>query len=584
LSQVIFAIALCASLFATSCFATDYYVDGMNGDDANSGISADDAWKTITHAIDSIEVSEEKPAAICVSEGIYSPSTNGEAFPLMLGSHVSIEGEDPGLTILDGEYLGGIIESRDASNSTLSNLSVTRASFPAIYCPSCTFIISGCHIVGNRGHSTAAGDLTFINCRITDNNNNSACIGGSLISCLIQNNSAPIVISNGSIRDCLIEGNIGTIISTTDSTIEDTVIRSNMGDRILYLERYVAIFRRCVIESNIMDEPLFEWKGGGWWQTGVFVPQLLLEDCLIADNTSLGGSLIHTYDLIPTHRSFISDELNEDDENDRIVIRRCVIADNHGQRRSKGDDVVPLLGLCDSIRIQDSVFSDNSIKLDTHGDEWSGTPDWPYNVDHCCLETEAEGEGNFVADPLFVSGPFGDYYLSCVAAGQEADSPCIDAGSMSAAEAGLASMATRTDGVFDTGTLDIGYHYSATPPTIDCEVSGEGQPLLPGGPLVASFRVENAGLPIWVDIYAGFILPDGTILLVTPNGFTTDFAPFIETVHLPAGYASDDITVFDSLIPDGLPDGTYVFAAALSLTGSFRPIGDIAAMQFAIAN
>jgi len=38
------------------------------------------------------------------------------------------------------------------------------------------------------------------------------------------------------------------------------------------------------------------------------------------------------------------------------------------------------------------------------------------------------GEGNMDWDPLFVTGPLGDYYLSQVAAGQGSDSPCLDAG------------------------------------------------------------------------------------------------------------------------------------------------------------
>jgi len=81
---------------------------------------------------------------------------------------------------------------------------------------------------------------------------------------------------------------------------------------------------------------------------------------------------------------------------------------------------------------------------------------------------------NIVGDPLFAPGPLGDYYLSSVEAGQDADSPCIDAGSTSASIAGASFLTTRTDNAFDTGIVDIGYHYPATPPTIEASIGTAG--------------------------------------------------------------------------------------------------------------
>jgi len=65
-------------------------------------------------------------------------------------------------------------------------------------------------------------------------------------------------------------------------------------------------------------------------------------------------------------------------------------------------------------------------------------------------------EGNIDADPLFV----GSYYLSQIAAGQEADSPCVDAGSDSAVALGLDKYTTRSDGISDVGVVDMGIHYA----------------------------------------------------------------------------------------------------------------------------
>jgi predicted outer membrane repeat protein len=71
------------------------------------------------------------------------------------------------------------------------------------------------------------------------------------------------------------------------------------------------------------------------------------------------------------------------------------------------------------------------------------------------------------SDPLFVSGPLGDHYLSHVATDQLSDSPCVDTGSASAVSLGLDTRTTRTDSIPDSGTVDMGYHYPlSTVPTI----------------------------------------------------------------------------------------------------------------------
>ncbi|UCC30507.1 MAG: hypothetical protein JSU86_20200 [Phycisphaerales bacterium] len=79
-----------------------------------------------------------------------------------------------------------------------------------------------------------------------------------------------------------------------------------------------------------------------------------------------------------------------------------------------------------------------------------GWQDWPWGV------------GNHGNDPLFVPGPAGCYYLSQTTAGQAVDSPCVDAGSDTAASLGLDVLTTRSDEVTDTGIVDMGYHYPIT--------------------------------------------------------------------------------------------------------------------------
>ena len=88
-----------------------------------------------------------------------------------------------------------------------------------------------------------------------------------------------------------------------------------------------------------------------------------------------------------------------------------------------------------------------------------------------------EATGNIGKDPLFIAG----YYLSQTESGQGRQSPAVDAGSglASAADIALADRTTRTDGVGDVNTVDMGYHYvegvtlfSLTAEVLPSEVDG----------------------------------------------------------------------------------------------------------------
>ncbi len=78
-----------------------------------------------------------------------------------------------------------------------------------------------------------------------------------------------------------------------------------------------------------------------------------------------------------------------------------------------------------------------------------------FDITWCC-GSGYPGQGNFSADPLYVTGPAGAYYLSQIAAGQAADSPCVDAGNPVAP---VIEGTSRTDGVGDRWVADVGYHY-----------------------------------------------------------------------------------------------------------------------------
>jgi parallel beta-helix repeat protein len=118
--------------------------------------------------------------------------------------------------------------------------------------------------------------------------------------------------------------------------------------------------------------------------------------------------------------------------------------------------------------VQDAtVIVSNSI-------HWGNTPSAIYvnsgadpSVSWSDVEGGYTGSGNIDADPLFVTGPEGDYCLSQVAAGQGADSPCVDVGFGQAANSCITlpggdlcmdQLSTRTDQGYDSGQVDMGFH------------------------------------------------------------------------------------------------------------------------------
>lgn len=109
---------------------------------------------------------------------------------------------------------------------------------------------------------------------------------------------------------------------------------------------------------------------------------------------------------------------------------------------------------------EDDVFLGYSV------DPWDG----PFLI----WGIEADASDMIDADPLFAATSATEmadnYYLSHTDSGQlEPNSPCFDAGSLAAdafslsLDLGVDGLTTRTDHVADTDTVDLGYHYLATP-------------------------------------------------------------------------------------------------------------------------
>ncbi|MDD3548319.1 MAG: FlgD immunoglobulin-like domain containing protein [Candidatus Cloacimonetes bacterium] len=81
----------------------DFYVAPW-GDDSNSGISPDQPMKSIFMAMYNIASDSENPKTVHVANGHYSPSVNGQLFPVPIKSHTNLVGESREGTIVDCEF------------------------------------------------------------------------------------------------------------------------------------------------------------------------------------------------------------------------------------------------------------------------------------------------------------------------------------------------------------------------------------------------------------------------------------------------------------------------------------------------
>lgn len=185
----------------------DIYVS-VSGDNSNSGTSANCPFKTISHALESIFADSNNVNTIHLDSGIYSPSNNGENYPLNWVDYVNLSGCDTDSTILDAENTGRVIMFNSVKKSKLTNLSITGGSSVGngggIYCDwYSTPIIKNVKIYNNNSNRSGGGiycrlysEPTFKNVLVS---NNSANVGAgiaaqganlNLINLTISDNSA----------------------------------------------------------------------------------------------------------------------------------------------------------------------------------------------------------------------------------------------------------------------------------------------------------------------------------------------------------------------------------------------------------
>ena len=212
----------------------------------------------------------------------------------------------------------------------------------------------------------------------------------------------------------------GGDIALYDCVIAGNVANGGTGGG-LCANRANCLMRNCLVDFNDAY-----WLGDG--VAILYSGTLTLENCTIIANKGDGAAINNnTYDDRPT-----------------LIVRNCILWNNSYDLRLWADyytvtvdhsDVGTLLG-----------FSDSVLGAD-------------------CRRT----------DPR-LAYRHGAYLMP--------GSPCIDAGGLMVAAAGLTNLTTRLDGTADTGVVDLGYHYPAGTDlaTLDLYVAPYGHDTASGTP------------------------------------------------------------------------------------------------------
>jgi parallel beta-helix repeat protein len=224
--------------------------------------------------------------------------------------------------------------------------------------------------------------------------------------------------------------NITVLGDSPLNTIIDATSAEGYG---IYGEDYITIKNITVRDAD---------------ETGICVyDYCTIENC-IAYGNEYDGIHVDDYSTIKNCLTYDngSDGLDADDD---CEIINCTSANN-------GSDGIEIEDDCN---IYNCIFfnnDDDGLEVDSEGiyiynsNSWdNGDENWAY------LITDDVYLINCISvDPKFVDG-IDTFYLS-------PSSPCVDKGSTSSAALGLyQGFTTRTDGIWDKGTVDMGFHYAS---------------------------------------------------------------------------------------------------------------------------
>ncbi len=272
-------------------------------------------------------------------------------------------------------------------------------------------VLTDCAITDNQAYYNGGGMANYGNSR------------PELHGCRLEQNGSRTAVGGGMFNE------------ESSPVLTDVLFRENsaaLSGGALYNSSSDPVLRDCVFEAN-------EARNAGGVININSSPELT--NCLFERNHAWldGGAL---YNLGAGQVALIN-----------CTFTRNVAGGTSGGVYNTGHN--PALRNCILWNNQDSEGTQEAAQIS------GGMP----GIDYSCIQGSspgAGGVGNINDDPRFVPGPSGCAYLMQLGAGDPAESPCANASGDTASDLGLESRTTRTDGQYDAGQVDLGYHYAVT--------------------------------------------------------------------------------------------------------------------------
>jgi len=276
-----------------------------------------------------------------------------------------------------------------------------------------------------------------------------------------------------------------------------------------------------IIEGNTITSNLANWGGG----ISCRESEATIRNNTISENTveQTGGGVFCDFNCSVT---LFNNLISENVANwhgggiscymsSSLTLSNCTIVSNDGTANSGGI-------YCSN----STVLVDSSILWGNVPEELGFASGGTGVVTYSDIQGGWTGEGNIDADPLFVTGPLGEHYLSQVVCGDPDDSPCLDSGIQSTEPYGT------TGCLWDTGVVDMGYHY----PVLGI-IAGPG-PDSDHPPLVRVFPLQQDASHVYqfsaygpqhfgVNVSCGDLAGDDTTQILTGAGPGPIFGPHV---------------------------------------------------------
>ncbi len=367
----------------------DIYVS-PDGDDSNSGLSIDDPFQTIAHALTMIKSDSLNHRTIYLSNGVYSQNLNNQWLPIHAKEYVSVIGESVQNTVIDAEELSGFILDEEGNFSyTFRNLD---------------FINGKNIILGNIDFERFAGVSKYVNLE-NINIENSKTKNEQIYSTRLN-----IKLNNVNLLNNFDNG--GILFWNSRDTSNEKITLTNC--------RIIKNYQWVNIDPSFYARPI------------AFVGVISNNPHDFPEYTMINCEINNCHDnchLWPQSAGGISTAWNS-----KINIINCTIGDNS----SSADRGAAIFGYQENsiMNIYNSIIYGNTPRQIVL--ENNSTESYPYilNIKNSLIQ-EGNGQvydffgnneinwlgGNLREDPLWNISTDNQYFLS-------EDSPCIDAGTL----------------------------------------------------------------------------------------------------------------------------------------------------------